>query len=103
MGALLFHRLAFLREWKNRANFDATYENLLKACCKTDATSVAKAICDVLRRRVDENRKYFGTCMHEVLLTVYMYALGVWINQPSAHVQRVIAVSCVSVCAYRKS
>lgn len=41
-----------MRKWKEKESFMATYGNLLKICCKVNATGVAKTICDALKSRV---------------------------------------------------
>lgn len=66
MKIYINYRRAVLRKWKELNGDDATYGKLLRVCCEENVASVAEAICDVLKSRVEDKCEVDGTCTFSV-------------------------------------
>ena len=57
---IIMCRRAVLRMWKESSGTGATYGKLLRICCEERVTSVAEAICNVLKARKESKRTADG-------------------------------------------
>ena len=90
-GVYLLYRQAVLRKWKKLNGIDATYGKLLRLCCEKDILSLAEAICDMLRSRVDGEflrRGLVKTCGTLEFITFCMHTVQVFLfSRTTNHTQ----------------